>query len=411
MSDTLPEKNAALAGIRIIDLTQLLQGPYATQMLGDLGADVIKVERYGSGDLYRSMTFFDQWIEETESPCFMPWNRNKRSISLNLKHEDGKAILCKLIQSADVIVENFRPGVMERLGFGYEAVKSIKPDIVYCSASGWGSAGPYVSRPGQDLLVQGVSGAMSTSGKADDGPVAIGTALCDQISALNAVYGILAALFHRQRTGAGQRVEVNLLSSAIAFQMQDFFTIQNMGRKFDRPQSGIAHPGNGAPFGTYKTLDGHIVIAMGDWPTLVEALEAPQLSKYADSKVLFEKRDEIFYEIEAVTKTKNTDEWVERLLSFDLWVSRVNQQSDVEHDPQVIYNNTFVDIEHPKAGRVKVTNIPVTLSETPGEITKPAPMLGQHGKAILTEIGYEDEAIKALFEDGIVYCQSGENSL
>ncbi|MBU3021488.1 CaiB/BaiF CoA-transferase family protein [Aestuariibacter sp. A3R04] len=411
MSNNKHTPTAALDGIRIIDLTQLLQGPYATQMLGDLGADVIKVERFRSGDLYRSMTFFDEWIEGTESPCFMPWNRNKRSISLNLKCDDGKAVLRKLIQSADVIVENFRPGVMARLGFSYEDVQTIKPDIIYCSASGWGTSGPYVSRPGQDLLVQGVSGAMTTSGRASDGPVAIGTALCDQVSALNAVYGILAALFHRQRTGQGQLVEVNLLSSAIAFQMQDFFTIQNMGRQFERPQSGIAHPGNGAPFGTYKTLDGYIVIAMGDWHTLVEALEAPHLEKYADSKILFEKRDEIFFEIEEITKTKGTEAWIERLLSFDLWVSRVNQQCAVEHDPQVIHNETFVDVEHPKAGRVKVTNVPVKLSKTPGKIDKPAPLLGQHGKEILSEVGYREEEIAALFKGGVVYSQNEENAL
>jgi len=392
----------ALSGIRVLDFTQLLQGPYATQMMGDLGADVIKIERNGSGDLYRGMTFFNEWIAETESPCFMAWNRNKRSIAVDMKSETGKEIITKLIKTADVIIENFRPGVMSRLGFGYQDAKKIKEDIIYCSASGWGDSGPYVSRPGQDLLVQGVSGAITTSGKSSDGPVAIGTALCDQVSALNAVYGIMAALFHRERTGVGQEVKVNLLSSAIAFQMQDFFTIHNLGQTFTRPESGIGHAGNGAPFGTYQTSDGHITLAMSDWRKIVKALDDPSLMAYNDSQTLFDKRDEVFYKIEAITKTKSTDTWLEIMLALDLWVAKVNNQSDVAQDPQVIHNNSFVDIEHPKAGKVKVANIPVTLSETPGDISKPSPLLGQHGAEILSELGYDEQQITELHQNNVI---------
>ena len=180
----------ALAGLKVIDFSQLLKGPYATQMLGDLGADVIKIERYGSGDIYRGMTFFNQWIAGDESPCFMAWNRNKRSIAIDMKKEAGKKIILQLIEQADIVVENFRPGVMERLGYGYEALKKINPKIIYCSASGWGSDGPYLKRPGQDLLVQSVSGAIMTSGKKSDGPVALGTALCDQVNAFNLPFKI-----------------------------------------------------------------------------------------------------------------------------------------------------------------------------------------------------------------------------
>ena len=243
----------ALEGIKVLDFSQLLQGPYATQMLGDLGADVIKVERNGSGDIYRKMTFFNKWIAGDESPCFMAWNRNKRSIAINMKSAEGKEIIYKLAKEADIIMENFRPGVMSRLGYGYEDIKKINPKIIYCSASGWGDTGPYLTRPGQDLLVQSVSGAVMTSGKKSDGPVALGTALCDQVNALNSVYAILAALFYREKTGIGQEIKTNLLSSAIAFQMQDYFTIQNLGSNFERPESKIGHPGNPAPFGMYQT--------------------------------------------------------------------------------------------------------------------------------------------------------------
>ncbi|MEY4920195.1 MAG: hypothetical protein RLZZ431_1377 [Bacteroidota bacterium] len=392
----------ALAGLKVIDFSQLLQGPYATQMLGDLGADVIKIERYGSGDIYRGMTFFNKWIADDESPCFMAWNRNKRSIAIDMKKEEGKKIILQLIEQADIVVENFRPGVMERLGYGYAALKKINPKIIYCSASGWGSDGPYLKRPGQDLLVQSVSGAIMTSGKKSDGPVALGTALCDQVNAFNCVYAILAALYFREKTGIGQEIQTNLLSSAIAFQMQDYFTIQNLGVQFERPESGIGHPGNPAPFGTYKTKDGYLAIAMNPFDTLVEALGDPSLLVYNDKQVLFDKRDEIYYRIQAVTITKTTEEWLTIMLGYDLWVAQVNNQSAVANDPQVIHNNTFVNIQHPKAGNLKVTNIPFTMSETPGAITRPSPMIGEHGPEILKELGYDEAAIETLLSDKII---------
>jgi crotonobetainyl-CoA:carnitine CoA-transferase CaiB-like acyl-CoA transferase len=392
----------ALAGLKVIDFSQLLQGPYATQMLGDLGADVIKIERYGSGDIYRGMTFFNKWIAEDESPCFMAWNRNKRSIAIDMKKEEGKKIILQLIEQADIVVENFRPGVMERLGYGYAALKKINPKIIYCSASGWGSDGPYLKRPGQDLLVQSVSGAIMTSGKKSDGPVALGTALCDQVNAFNCVYAILAALYFREKTGIGQEIQTNLLSSAIAFQMQDYFTIQNLGVQFERPESGIGHPGNPAPFGTYKTKDGYLAIAMNPFDTLVEALGDPSLLVYNDKQVLFDKRDEIYFRIQAVTITKTTEEWLTIMLGYDLWVAQVNNQSAVANDPQVIHNNTFVNIQHPKAGNLKVTNIPFTMSETPGAITRPSPMIGEHGPEILKELGYDDASIENLLNNKII---------
>lgn len=392
----------ALEGIKVLDFTQLLQGPYTTQMLGDLGADVIKVERIGSGDLMRKITFFNEWVAGDESPCFMAWNRNKRSIAIDMKSEEGKKILYKLIEKTDVVMENFRPGVMKRLGFGYEDVKKVNPKIIYCSASGWGDDGPYLTRPGQDLLVQSVSGAIMTSGKSTDGPVALGTALCDQVNALNSVYAILAALFYRERTGIGQEIKTNLLSSAISFQMQDYFTIQNLGKTFTRPNSGIGHPGNAAPFGTYATSDGYITIAMSPWDKMITALEDETLEEYNDPQVLFDKRDEIYYRIEAITKTKTTEEWLDIMLKLDLWVSKVNDQEDVEHDPQVVHNKTFVDIEHPKAGKLKVTNIPFKMSETPGKISRPSPLLGEHGPEILKELGYSNEQIDMLTTEEII---------
>ena len=392
----------ALEGLKVLDFSQLLQGPFATQMMGDLGADVVKIERNGSGDLYRGMTFFNQWIAGDESPCFMAWNRNKRSLAIDMKSKKGKEIIYKLAVEADVIMENFRPGVMARLGYGYEDLKKINPGIIYCSASGWGDDGPYLTRPGQDLLVQSVSGAIMTSGKQSDGPVAIGTALCDQVNGLNAVYAILAALYYREKTGKGQEIKTNLLSSAIAFQMQDYFTIQNLGSTFERPESKIGHPGNGAPFGMYQTSDGYLTIAMSPWPKLVEALGDDALMQYNNPQILFDERDKIHGIIEAITVTKTTEEWLEIMLGLDLWVAKVNDQKDVENDPQVIHNKTFVEVDHPKAGKVKVTNIPFTMSETPGQIKRSSPMIGEHGEEILSELGYKKAEIDDLVSNNVI---------
>lgn len=392
----------ALSGIKIIDFSQLLQGPFATQMLGDLGADVIKIERYKTGDIYRQMTFFNKWIAKDESPCFMAWNRNKRSIALDLKSDRGKEIIFNLAKDADIVVENFRPGVMNRLGYSYENFKQTNPSIIYCSASGWGDSGPYLTRPGQDLLVQSVSGAIMTSGKSSDGPVAIGTALCDQINALNSVYAILAALHYREKTGKGQEIKTNLLSSVIAFQMQDFFTIQNLNTRFKRPESGIGHPGNPAPFGTYKTSDGYIAIAMSSWEKIVKVLGDESLMEYNNPQILFEKRDEIYYQLQASFIKKTKAEWLDALLEEDIWAAPVNNRADVPNDPQVIHNNTFTEIYHPKAGLLTVTNIPFTMSETPGKINRPSPMIGQHGPEILKELGYSEEYIDKLIQEKVM---------
>ncbi len=395
----------ALSGVKVLDFTQLLQGPYATQMLGDLGADVIKVERYRSGDLYRSMTFFNQWLPGRESPCFLPWNRNKRSISLDLKKEEGREIVRKLAAEADIVIENFRPGVMERLGLGYDSLKEINPRLIYCAASGWGLQGPYAKRPGQDLLVQGVTGAMMMSGRETDGPVPLGTALCDQLGALHIVYGVLASLFWRERSVRGQRIDVSLLKAALAFQSQDFFTVQNLDREFVRPRSGIAHPGNGAPFGVYQTRDGYLAIAMNPWEKIVDALEEPDLIRYNDPQVLFEKRDEIWQELQDILIQRTNAEWLDRMLDRDLWVAEVHTQKAVAEDPQVRAVDGFVSVDHPRAGKVSVAGIPLEMSETPGAIRLPAPLVGEHGRDILREAGYLDSDIARLQSGEVLFVE------
>jgi crotonobetainyl-CoA:carnitine CoA-transferase CaiB-like acyl-CoA transferase len=377
-------------------------------MLGDLGADIIKIEKAGSGDLYRSMTFFNQWLPGGESPCFIPWNRNKRSLAINLKAPEAREIIYRLVKDADIVVENFRPGVMDKLGFSYEVLNAINPGIIYCSATGWGPDGPYVSRPGQDLLVQGLSGAAMASGKKSDGPVAIGTALSDQLGALHIVYSVLAALYYRTQSGRGQKIDVNLLQSVLAFEMQDFFTVQNLGRGFERPESGIAHPGNGAPFGIYQTADGYLSIAMSPWSKIVEATGDKDLAAYDDPQILFDRRDEIFNELQERMLQRTTEDWLDIMLGLDIWCAPVYEQKDVEKDPQVRHLEAFTEVEHPVAGAVKVTNIPFRMSETPGAIRCPAPMTGEHGREILHELGIGEETIGSYLERGIITIQTGK---
>ena len=248
--------NKALEGVTILDFSHLLQGPFATQLLGDMGANVIKIERAGAGDMFRSMTFFAKWVGGSESPNFLAWNRNKRSIALNLKSRKVHAIIMDMARKADVVVQNFRPGVLARLGYGYEDFKAVNPRIIYCSGSGYGEEGPYVDRPGQDMLIQGLAGLVANTGRGDMAPVPAGAGLADQIGAMNMVYGILSALYYREKTGKGQKIEVNLLAGMLAHLAQEYVGVLNLGEDFVRPNSGIGHPGMQAPFGIYETRDG-----------------------------------------------------------------------------------------------------------------------------------------------------------
>ncbi|MCA4924094.1 MAG: CoA transferase [Methylobacterium sp.] len=396
--------SGALSGLKVLDFSHLLFGPFAAQMLGDLGADVIKVERHERGDLFREIPpFFNQKVGGIENPSFLAWNRNKRSLSVDMKHPDGKAILLELAEKADVILQNFRPGVIEKLGFGYDALSRNNPGLIYCSGSGYGESGPYLARPGQDLLLQGLSGLMSVTGRADMSPTPLGVSIADQLGAYHMVYGVLAALHHRNRTGRGQKIEVDLLRALLAHQMQEFVTILNTGNRFERPRSGIAHPGMPAPFGTYKTADGFLNIAMNPFPTLCEALEAPDLLRFNDPAMLFDRRDEVHAAIEAVTVQETTDHWMQRLLTFDLWCGEVVDQADVPQDPQVRHMQAFTSVAHPQIGDIQTVNVPITFSETPGAVRRHPPSVGEHTREILREMGRSEPEIDQLLQSGAVF--------
>jgi crotonobetainyl-CoA:carnitine CoA-transferase CaiB-like acyl-CoA transferase len=389
--------NKALETVTILDFSHLLQGPFATQLLGDMGAKVIKIERAGSGDMFRSMTFFAKWVGGSESPNFLAWNRNKRSIALNLKSRKVHAIIMDMAAKADVVVQNFRPGVLARLGYGYEDFKAVNPRIIYCSGSGYGEEGPYVDRPGQDMLIQGLSGLISNTGRGDQAPVPAGAGLADQIGAMNMVYGILSALYYREKTGKGQKIEVNLLAGMLAHLAQEYVAVLNLGEDLVRPNSGIGHPGMQAPFGVYKTKDkGYVSIAMSPFKTLYEVLEAPSLAVYDDLKTLFDKRDEVFDKVNERTRTYTTQDLLARLLRADIWCAEVKDIRRAAEDPQVTHMGMITSYQHPRGGNVRVIAPAVKMSETPASIDRPAPLIGQHGREILAEFGVPAAEIAAL---------------
>jgi crotonobetainyl-CoA:carnitine CoA-transferase CaiB-like acyl-CoA transferase len=392
----------ALSGVKVLDFTHLLQGPFATQMLGDLGADVIKVERKGTGDSYRAWTFLKYWVGETESPCYMAFNRNKRSLALDLKLPESKEVIYKLAEECDVVVENFRPGVMEKLGFGYEDFKKINPRIIYCSSTGYGQDGPYVNRPGQDLMIQSLSGLTTLTGRKDAPPTPLGTGIADQLGAYNIVYGLLSSLYYREKTGKGQKLEINLFQCLLTHQLQEFAVTLNSGKLFERPLSGIAHPGQSAPFGIYQTADGYMCISVNPIPLLAEVLGDAGLNDFNDPQTLYDQRDEVFYRIQASVIKQTTAYWVEKMLERDMWVSEVKNHLEVEEDPQAVHLEAFSSYQHPTAGEVRTVNIPIKFSETPGDIRRHPPLIGEHNEEILRELGYSDETISAMKLNGVI---------
>jgi crotonobetainyl-CoA:carnitine CoA-transferase CaiB-like acyl-CoA transferase len=403
-----------LEGLVVADFTQLAQGPFATQMLGDLGAEIIKIEPL-KGDWMRHWSMANLFIAgegplpqlggarwEGESASFLSFNRNKRSIAIDLKHPRGKEVALRLVDRSDVFIENFRPGVMERLGLGYETLAARNPRIIYCASSGWGQTGPYVSRPGQDLLVQAVAGVGYLNGTADGPPQGVAVGIADFTAGFHIVYGVLAALYARERTGRGQRVDVSLLNSILNLHIQELSLYLNGAGLPQRSRSHIPGAYLGAPYGFYETADGYIAIAMNPLDKLARLVGIEGYEDHPESQIM-EGRDEVRADFQKGFLKKTTQEWLDILLPEDIWVAPVNDFAAVEADPQVRENEMIVEWEHPKAGTVRGVGIPVKYSETPGEIRRPAPLLGEHTEEILREFaGYSAEEICELQAAGAV---------
>jgi crotonobetainyl-CoA:carnitine CoA-transferase CaiB-like acyl-CoA transferase len=391
----------ALEGIRVLDFTQMMMGPWATQFLGDMGAEVIKIERPGVGEWERSLRSSGDLLDG-QSPFFLAMNRNKKSVSLNLKDAKARDIVLRLARDADLVIENFRPGVMDRLGLGYDDLREVNPSIVYVSGSGFGQTGPYVDRPGQDLLIQAMSGLAAYGGRASDPPMPSGSSIVDASTALLLAFSSVVGLVHKLRTGEGQRIDVSLFDTAIALQCQEIASFLNMERGFERSRAGIGSAWLSAPFGIYRTADGHLAVAMASLAVVGELLEEPRLAAFDDPRRAYDDRDEVYELVQAKLVERPTAAWLELLATKDVWCAPVQTFDDVVDDPQVAHNELLTTVELPNGGELRVVGVPVRFSATPGSIRSGPPSVGQHTDEVLTSIGYDDEEIRTLRDDGVV---------
>ncbi|MEJ2744120.1 MAG: CaiB/BaiF CoA-transferase family protein [bacterium] len=391
-----------LEGIKVLDMTRVLAGPYCTMILADMGADVIKVEQPGKGDDTRQ---FGPPFQDGESAYFLSINRNKKSITLNLKSAKGKEILTRLIQRSDVLVENFRPGTLKKLGFDYEAASKINPRLIYASVSGFGQTGPWSAKPGYDLAIQGLGGIMSITGDADGPPYKVGVSQADLTAGLYAVQGILLALFAREKTGKGQLVDVGMLDCQLAmlsFQAGIYFmTGVSPSRK------GNQHP-TICPYETFKAQDRYINIAVGNdrlWQKFCALLGLEKICDnpdFATNPSRVQHRDQLFPIIQNEIGKKDSRYWLALFEENGIPSGPILSVDEALAQPQSAARGMVATVNHHKLGEIKQTGIPVKLSETPGEIAGPPPCLSEHTDAVLESLGYSGADIQAMRVEGVV---------
>ncbi len=375
------DDGGALGHLRVLDFTALVQGPLATQILGDLGADVLKFERL-EGEWSRHWGI-GNGRTHGELDSFLAFNRNKRSVAVDLKDQATRDRILDLSEQADVVVENFRPGVMDRLGLGYDDFAARNAAIVYACSSGWGQTGPYSKRPGQDMLAQAASGIHFHQGTRDLPPTPIGIGVADLFTGLHLVVAILAAVSHRQATGVGQRVEVDLFSCVTALQQQELTYFLSHGSIPERPARNLGAVFVTAPFGTYATADGHLVIAMTPCPLLADAIDLPAIAQYDTNEAMLEHRERIYDLIAARLATDTTAHWMELLLARDVWSAPVQDYDTLVQDPQLQHNELLWDVPVGD-GSVETTPVfrtvgsPIRLSKTPTRVRRGVPRLGEH---------------------------------
>jgi crotonobetainyl-CoA:carnitine CoA-transferase CaiB-like acyl-CoA transferase len=388
--------------LRIVDLSRIIAGPLATQILGDYGAEVIKIEHPQGGDDSR------QWAPprapDGQASYFFAVNRGKRSITIDLKHPRGKALVLDLVRRGDVLIENFKPGTMTDLGLGWETLREVNPRLIYCAISGFGATGPYRERAGYDAIMQGFTGLMSITGEHEGSPVKVGVALIDAITALYAHGAILAALHHRERTGAGQYLELSLMECGIAALINAATGFLVGGEVQGR--WGSAHPSL-VPYQAFRARDGYLMIGAGNerlWKAFCEVLEAPEWAhdpRYASNAQRVACRAELVREIEARLQKASRDEWVSRFAAAGLAVGPINDIGQVFDDPQVRFREMAVEVDHPTAGRIRLPGIPVKFATTPGRVQGPPPNLGEHTDEVLREaLGFSAAAIAELRASG-----------
>jgi crotonobetainyl-CoA:carnitine CoA-transferase CaiB-like acyl-CoA transferase len=389
-----------LSGIRILSFTQWLLGPAAVQYLGDMGADVVKIERPGSGAFERSWAGGRTFVNG-ESLCFLLTHRNVRSVSLDIKTGPGQAVARRLLETADVVVENFRPGTLERYGLGYEDAKAIKPDIIYASGSGYGTDDtPYRDHPGQDLLLQALTGLASATGRVDEVPTPAGAAVVDQHAGLLLATGILGALFERERSGNGQRVEVTMVEAALDLQLEPLVYYMN-GGQVQRPEVPLGSMFHEAPYGVYETSDGHIALSLSPIKAISAALGSPpELETFASPEIAMEQRDDIYTALRPLLLGHRTSPLVELLRGSGVWCAPVNDYAAVLEDPGVRHLDPVLEVEHPRAGTVRLLKHPIRYSAGEPSVRRPPPAVGEHNEEVLREAGFSDDEIAELRGSG-----------
>ena len=385
--------------MKVLSFTHFLQGPLAAQLLGDFGADVIKVEPL-NGAFERRWSGHNAYLNGV-SLNYLLGNRNNRSISVDLKSEVGRQIALRMAEQADVIIENYRPGVMKRLGLDYDSLKSRNPRLIYCSCSGYGEDGPYVHLPGQDLLAQAKSGLMTLSGGATDPPMALGAPVVDIHASVLAASAILAAFYAREETGRGIRIESNLLDAALDLQIEPLNIYLNGFELYPRSPSGISSRFGQAPYGVFRTLDGYLCLSMVSLELLEKVFEDPSFLQWRPSDQ-FEHREEINQLVAEHMRQKESSYWEKRFQGFGIWYSPICTYDDVEQNPQVQWNQLFVSVEHPMAGPVRLINNPIRFSDREGQEIKPPPEIGQHTTEILLELGYRAEEVRQLLQSSVI---------
>jgi len=397
-----------LDGFRVLDLSRFLSGPYTTMVLAELGADVVKVERFPEGDDSRRLS---PKVNGESYPFGMP-NRSKRSLALDLKSDAGRALFLRLAAESDLVIENFRPGVVRRLGIDYDSVRAVRPDILYCSISGFGQTGPYRDRPGFDIMAQGVAGFLRMTGQPDGRPTKVGIAVNDIAAGATAIYSIMAAQMVRQRTGEGQYIDISLVDAGLAW------TLWEAGAYFGNGElpapSGTRHR-RSTPYQAYVTSDGFVTIGANNdrlWQRLCrdvvqrpEWLDDPRFLTLNDRMAHI---DELQDEIEAITRTRTTEEWVEICDKAGVPGGPVLTYDETLVDPHVVERDMVVDLEHPIIGPMRTVGTGARFSGLDFKVRGPAPWLGQHSAEVLAERGLTDEEIARLFDDAVVFDEHPE---
>lgn len=386
-------------GVRVLDLTNVLAGPFASLHLALLGAEVIKIERPGSGDLARKLGTLTELNDQLMGTSFLAQNANKKSVTLNTKDPEGKEIFKRLVKTADVLVENFRPGVMERLGLGYNTLREINPRLIYCAISGFGQTGPDAHKPAYDQIIQGLSGEMSVNGDERLNPLRTGFPVCDTVGGLNAAFAIMAALYHRERSGEGQFIDIAMLDSIMPLMGWVAANLLIAGKE---PVPMGNDNFTAAPSGVFRTRDGFINIAANkqeQWEAVCDVLELPGLKtdpRFEKRDVRKQNRKQLTPLLEVKLNERTTEEWVELLNANDVPSGAILSLGDALKQPQVKHRQTLKDVEVEGIGSIPLFTLTAKFEQTPGDITSPPPRLSAHTAEVLAGIGITEDELTAL---------------